>query len=98
MVSNLELCIELGDHSVIEIGTIICNDYLWNTVPIDKVMYNESGHNVLGNKSKRGCLGPLCEVINGDENEEVPIRSCRSNLSNHVDPPHYEWPGSSQDV
>ena len=49
---NLELRAELGDHNIIEIGTIICNDSFWNTMPTDKVMSDELGHNVLGNTSK----------------------------------------------
>ena len=49
MMMDFELRAELGDHSIIEIGTIICNDSFWNTIPTDKVMSDESGHNVLGN-------------------------------------------------
>ena len=65
MVLDFELRAELGDHSVVEIGTIICNDYFRNTIPTDKIMSDESGHNVLGNRSKRGSLNRLHEVING---------------------------------
>ena len=49
---NLELSAKLGDHSVVEIGTIISNDSLQNTIPKDKVMYDESGHGILGNRRK----------------------------------------------
>ena len=52
MMLNLELRAKLGDHSGVEIGTIICNDSFWNTVPTYKVMSDESGHNILGNRSK----------------------------------------------
>ena len=52
MMLDLELHAELGDHSVIEIGTIICNDSFGNTVPTDKVLFDESGHNVLGDRSE----------------------------------------------
>ena len=52
MMLDFELHTESGDHSIIEIDTIICNDSLWNTISTDKVMSNESGHNVLGNISK----------------------------------------------
>ena len=52
MMLDLELHAELGDHSVIKIGTIICNYSFWNIVPTDKVMSDESGHNVLGNRRR----------------------------------------------
>ena len=52
MMLDLELHAELGDHSIIEIGTIIRNDSFWNTVPTDEVISDESGHKVLGNRSK----------------------------------------------
>ena len=52
MMLDLELHAELGDHSIIEIGTIIYDDSFWNTTPTDKVMSDESGHNVLGNRRR----------------------------------------------
>ena len=52
MMLDLEFYAGLGDHSIIEIGTIIHNDSLWNTIPTYNVMSDESGHNVLGNRSK----------------------------------------------
>ena len=52
MMLDLELHAELVDHSVIDMGTIIHDDSFWNTVPTNKVMSDESGDNVLGNRSK----------------------------------------------
>ena len=52
MMLDLKLHTELSDHSIIEIGTIICDDSLWSTIPTYKVMSDEPGHNVLGNRSK----------------------------------------------
>ena len=52
MMLDIKLHAELGDHDIIEIGTIICNDFFWDTVPTDKVMSDEPGHNVLGNRRK----------------------------------------------
>ena len=52
MMLDLELHVELGDHSVIEIGTIIYNDSLWNTITTDKVMLDKPCHNILGNGSE----------------------------------------------
>ena len=65
MMLDFELFIEFDDHRIVEICTIIFDDSLWNTIPIDKVMLDEPCHNILGNGSKRGSLNPLREVING---------------------------------
>ena len=52
MVLDLELRAQCSDHSIIEIGTIICNDSLWNTILTDKIMPDELGHNILGDRRK----------------------------------------------
>ena len=52
MMFNVELCIEFCDHSVVEIGTIISDDLLGYAIPIDEVMLNEPGHDILGNRGK----------------------------------------------
>ena len=65
MMLNLELFVELGDHCVIEIYTIVCNNSLWNAIPTNQVMPDKPRNNVLGHGSKRGRLNPLHEVING---------------------------------
>ena len=88
MMLDLEFLTELSDHNVVEVCTIICNDSLRNTIPTDKILFDELGHNILGDRSEGSCLNPICEVINGNQDEAVPIRSCRSNLPNHIDAPH----------
>ena len=62
----LELLVELGDHRIIEICTIIRDYSFWNTILTDKVMLDKPRHNILGNSSKRGSLNSFREVINGD--------------------------------
>ena len=52
VMPDLELRAELDDHSIIEIGTIICDDSFWNTITTNNVVSYESGHDVLGNRSK----------------------------------------------
>ena len=52
MVLDLELHAEFSDHSVIEVGTIIWDNSLWNIIPTDKIVFEEPSHDVLGNKSK----------------------------------------------
>ena len=98
MMLDFELLTEFGDHSIVEIDTIIRNDSLWDTVPTDGILFDEPGHNILGNESERSCLKPLREVVNGDENETVSIRCSRLDLPNHSNAPHCKWPRSSHDI
>ena len=56
MVLDLELHAQCGDHSIIEIRTIVCDDPLQDTVPTDDILSDETGHNNFGNESERSCL------------------------------------------
>ena len=47
MMLDLKLCTELGDHSIIEVGTVICDNSFWDTILTDKIMSDEPCHNVL---------------------------------------------------
>ena len=73
------------DHSIVEIGTIICDDHLGYVIPTYQIILNEPGHNILGNKGKQGYFDPLREVINSDQDEKIPIRSGGLDISNHID-------------
>ena len=84
MVFDLELHAEFRDHSFVEIGAIVCDNSFGDAIPIDKVMLNESGDNILSNRGKQGCFNPLSEIINGDEDETMSVRSSRLDLSNHI--------------
>ena len=44
---DLELRAEHNDHCVIEIGTVLCDNPLGDAISIDKVMLDETGHNIL---------------------------------------------------
>ena len=66
MVRYLELLAEIGDYLVVEIGTIVYDDPFGDDIPTFEVMFNEPGHNILGNGGKRDCFNPFCEVINSD--------------------------------
>ena len=52
VVLDLELLAEFSDHSVVEVGTIVCDDSLGDAIPIDEVMLNESSYHILGNEGK----------------------------------------------
>ena len=47
MVLDLELRAEFIDHSVVEVGTIVCDDSLEDALPADEVMLDKPGYNVL---------------------------------------------------
>ena len=52
MVFDLELHAEFRDHGVVEIGTIVRDNYFRDAITIDKVILNELGHKILGNRGK----------------------------------------------
>ena len=94
----LKLFAEFGDHCIVEICTIVCNDPIWYTVSTDQIVRNESCHDVLGYGSKGSCFNPLCKVINHYQDKTMPVGRSRSDLTNHIDAPHYKRPRSCQDV
>ena len=94
----LELITELGDHLVVEIGTIVHNDPLRYTVPTDQVVPNKTCYDVLGYGSKGSCFNLLRKTINCYQDEMMPVRCRRSDHSDHVNAPHCKSPRSHQDV
>ena len=62
---DLELLSQGGDHSIVYIRTIVCDDPIWDTIPTDEILFHEPGYNMLGNGSERGHLKPLCKIVNG---------------------------------
>ena len=98
MMLYLELFTELGDHCVIDICTIVSNNSLWDTISTDQTVLDELCHDVLGYCHKGTFLNPLCELINCYQNEAIPVRRRRSDLTDHVDAPHYKRPRRRQDV
>ena len=95
---NLELRAEIGDHFVIEIGTIVRDNPFGDSIPTNKIMLDESSHNILGNRCERGCFYPFGKVINSNKDEMMSIGSGGFDLSNHVNAPHCERPQSDQNI
>src|SRR3954468_14591713 len=87
---DLEGLTKLLHHLVIEIRSIISNDLLKNPITTDYVVLDKAGNHLLGNVRIRYGFIPLGEVIDGNQNEAMSIRSSRLNLSNHVNAPHCE--------
>ena len=91
---NLELLAQYGDHSVVEICTIVSDDTFGDTVPTNEVLLDEAGNHILCDGCEGSCFDPFGKVVNGHQNETVSIRCCRLDLSNHVDFPQRECPRS----
>src|ERR1051325_8676925 len=53
---DLELRAEFGDHLVVEVRTVICDNLFRSAIPTDKIMFDESSHDILGNRCERGCF------------------------------------------
>ena len=95
---NLELYAEFRDHSIVEIGTIICDDSLWNTIPTYEVMFDKAGNHIFGDRGEGSCFDPFSKVVNGNQDEAMSVGSRGLDLSNHINAPHCKWPRSSQNV
>src|ERR1043165_4531534 len=95
---DLELRAEFGDYFVVEIGAVICDNPFGSAIPTDKIMFDESSHNILGNRRERGCFYPLGEVVNCYKDETVSVGSCGLDFSNHVNAPHRKRPGSGKNI
>src|ERR1044072_6943100 len=91
---NLELRTEFGDHFVVEIIAVICDNPFRSAIPTDKIMLDKSRHNILGNRCKRGCFYPLGEIVNCHKDETMSVRSGGLDFSNHVNAPHCKRPRS----
>ena len=68
---DLELRAEFSDHFVVEIRVVICDNPFGSAIPTDKIMLDESSHNILGNRCERGCFYPLGKVINCHKDETM---------------------------
>src|ERR1051325_11642865 len=91
---DLELRAEFGDHFVVEIRAVMCDNPFRSAIPTDKIMLDESGHNILGNRCERGCFYPLGEIVNCYKDETVSVGSGGPDFSNHVNAPHCKRPRS----
>ena len=88
VVLDLELHAEFCDHSIVQISTIVRDNPFGDAIPTYKIMLNKLDHNISCNRGKQGCSNPLGKIVNGDEDDTIPIRRSRPNLSNHINAPH----------
>ena len=95
---NLELLAQSGDHSVVQVCTVVRDDPVGDTIPAYEVLLDEAGNHIFCNRGEGSCFDPFGEIVNGNQDEAMSI-GCRGlDLSNHVNAPHCKWPLSYQHV
>src|SRR3954468_23725988 len=95
---DLEGLTKLLHQLINKIRSIVSNDLLRNPKTTDYVVLDKASNHLLGD-IRIGCgFNPLGEVINGNQNEAMSIRSSKLNLSNHINAPHCKRPRRSQDI
>ena len=60
---NLELLAQSGDHNVIQVCTVVCDDPVGDTIPAYEVLLDEAGNHILCNGGEGRCFDPLVKVI-----------------------------------
>ena len=73
MIINLELLAQSGDHSIVQICTVVSDNPIGDAVPADEVLLDEAGNNILSNRCKGSFFDSLGEVVNGHQNEAMSI-------------------------
>ena len=86
MMLNLEVQAEFCDHSIVNIGTIICDDPFRDAIPTNQVVLDEPGNQILSDRGERSRFNPFCKIVNNDEDEAVSIRGSKLDFSNHIKP------------
>ena len=89
---NLELLAQSGDHSIIQICTVVCDDPVGYTIPTYEVLLDEAGNHIFCNGGEGSCFDPFGEIVNGNQDEAMSVGSCGLDLPNHIDSPHSEGP------
>jgi hypothetical protein len=64
----------LLEEPTFELGPVVRNDMAWDPKSADNRL-EESNSSTLGDTDHRGSLWPLCELVDGDEEETVPADS-----------------------
>jgi hypothetical protein len=81
----------LFEEPTSELGPVVCNDTVWDPKSADNRL-EEGNSNTLGDVDHRGSLWPLCELVDGDEEETV-LADGPGEWSQDIHPPYGEWPG-----
>ena len=92
MMLDLELCVE--SVIILLLRLVLLSVMILSRIPYRQIrlcLMNRATTFLVTEANDR-------EVIDGNQDEAVPIKGCRSNPPDHIDAPHCKWPGSSQDV
>jgi hypothetical protein len=81
----------LLEEPTCKLGPVVRNDTAWDPKSTDN-RPEESNSSTLGDVDHRGGLWPLCELVDGDEEEAVPADG-PGKWSQDIHPPYSEWPG-----
>jgi hypothetical protein len=81
----------LLEEPTCKLGSVVRNDTAWDPKSTDN-RPEESNSSTLGDTNHRGSLRPLCELVDGNEEEAVPADS-PGEWSQDIHPPYDEWPG-----
>jgi hypothetical protein len=81
----------LLEEPTCKLGPIVRNDTAWDPKSTDNRL-EEGNSSTLGDTDHRGGLWPLCELVDGDEEETVPADS-PGDWSQDIHPPYSEWLG-----
>src|SRR3954465_13771816 len=98
MMFDLELCAKFSNHSVVQICAIVSDNPFRDAVPTNEIVFDEPGHHIFGDRSKRSCFYPLCEVVNSDQDKAMSVGGSRFDFTNHINTPHCKRPRSRQDA
>ena len=92
LMNNLKLLTYLSHQMTAEICTVINNDGFCHSKSAYQIVADKIGYHFLGYRLVRGCLHPLGEIINGNQNESVSIRSGWIYWTDDIHSPSYRWP------
>jgi hypothetical protein len=81
----------LLEEPTFELGPIVRNYTAWDSKYAENSL-EERNNSTLGDTDHRGSLWPLCELVDGDEEETVPADS-PGEWPQDIHPPYSEWPG-----
>ena len=91
-VSNLKLRTYISHQLTVKICTIISIDGLWYSKPAYQIFVNKISYNFLGHGFLRSCFHPLGELVNGNQNKSVSIRSDWLYWTYDIHAPRYKSP------
>lgn len=85
---NFEVFAQLLHHLVIEVQTIISNDFVRNPIMVDDISFQTAGNHLFCYISKRCSFHPFGEVVYAYQNKPMSIRISWFNTSDHINAPH----------